>query len=48
MVMVNGKTLDTAQGLTVRARHESPIHGPAGNREFFLMLDTPPAGSAEE
>jgi len=38
----------TAQGLTVRARHESPIHGPAGNREFFLVLATLPTRSAEE
>jgi len=29
-------------GFTVRARHESPIQGPAGNREFFLVLETPP------
>jgi len=28
-------------GLTVRARHTSPILGPAGNREFFLALTKP-------
>jgi len=38
----------TAQGLTVRARHESPIQGPAGNREFFLVLATLPTPSAQE
>jgi 23S rRNA (cytidine1920-2'-O)/16S rRNA (cytidine1409-2'-O)-methyltransferase len=27
-------------GLMVRARHPSPILGPAGNREFFLALGT--------
>jgi 23S rRNA (cytidine1920-2'-O)/16S rRNA (cytidine1409-2'-O)-methyltransferase len=31
----------TAQGLTIRARHASPLLGPAGNREFFLVLETP-------
>jgi 23S rRNA (cytidine1920-2'-O)/16S rRNA (cytidine1409-2'-O)-methyltransferase len=29
-----------AAGLVVRARHPSPILGPAGNREFFLVLET--------
>jgi 23S rRNA (cytidine1920-2'-O)/16S rRNA (cytidine1409-2'-O)-methyltransferase len=29
-----------AAGLVVRARHPSPLLGPAGNREFFLVLTT--------
>jgi 23S rRNA (cytidine1920-2'-O)/16S rRNA (cytidine1409-2'-O)-methyltransferase len=29
-----------AEQLTVRGRHRSPVLGPAGNREFFLVLAT--------
>lgn len=41
-----------AAGLVVRARHPSPILGRAGNREFFLALETgsaaAPSGSETE
>jgi 23S rRNA (cytidine1920-2'-O)/16S rRNA (cytidine1409-2'-O)-methyltransferase len=30
-----------AEGFTVRGRYTSPVLGPAGNREFFLVLETP-------
>jgi 23S rRNA (cytidine1920-2'-O)/16S rRNA (cytidine1409-2'-O)-methyltransferase len=42
------ETFSRAQGLTVRTRHDSPIQGPAGNREFFLVLETPPTVDSEE
>jgi 23S rRNA (cytidine1920-2'-O)/16S rRNA (cytidine1409-2'-O)-methyltransferase len=29
-------------GMIVRGEAESPLRGPAGNREFFLDLDVPP------
>lgn len=34
-------------GLTVLGSCESPLTGPAGNREFFLCLRKPPEGAAD-
>src|SRR6266404_1029041 len=42
------ETFATARGLTVVARHASPLQGPAGNREFFLVLQTPSVAPEEQ
>jgi 23S rRNA (cytidine1920-2'-O)/16S rRNA (cytidine1409-2'-O)-methyltransferase len=39
-VLAELEAFATAEGLNVRARHPSPVLGPAGNREFFLVLAT--------
>jgi len=42
-VLVELEAFARTAGLVVRARHPSPVLGPAGNREFFLVLSTPAA-----
>ncbi len=39
-VLEDLETFARGVGMIVRARHPSPILGPAGNREFFLALTT--------
>ncbi len=39
-VLENLEAFARGAGLEVRARHPSPLLGPAGNREFFLVLTT--------